>query len=73
MRQILTSWNYKHLNPPEVTTLPTLVVVTPNMLHEGEPGGNMLQLGVMDQEGQNPDPKSKKQKWRMNEIETALM
>jgi hypothetical protein len=59
---ILTSQNFRHINPPEPIEL------TPNMAHEGESEGDTLPMGVAgsDDTTHNLEPKRKQKR---NEVE----
>jgi hypothetical protein len=65
-RKVLTSRNFKHLNPPQTIEPPEPVILTPQPRHEGESGGSgdMPLLGVPgpDDETRDLEPGKRKRK-----------
>ena len=59
--KVLISQNYHFVSLPEKDTLPEEIMVTPDMLHEGESGGSMLPMG-------NKDDSPKRKQVEMEEL-----
>jgi Reverse transcriptase (RNA-dependent DNA polymerase) len=65
---ILTSWNFCHINPPVHPTPPEPIELAPDMVREGESEGDTLPMGITgsDDTTCNLEPKWK---WKRNEVE----
>ena len=67
-RKILTSRNFRHLNPPDNPTPPDPIELTPDMPCEGESSGSTPPIGVIGSDDITRDLESKGKRKR-NELE----
>jgi hypothetical protein len=75
-RKILTSRNFRYINPPQNPIPPEPIVITPDLRPEGESSGDdMLQLGVTSSDEattQKSDPMKRKRKRTEEEVDVDV-
>jgi hypothetical protein len=67
--KVLTSRNYRNLNPPTSPTPDETIEVTPDVQREGESGGNTLQPGITGSKDLDPEGRKRKQNSNVGDVD----